>query len=203
MSLRLARPALFCVALGSTLFSSPPGHAHDTLAVPAREALSACYSQCTQRVVDLTYDAVSYIVGLYELGATSHALRQQTCLQAQVLMQVADHCRASCVDIEEARRTRASHARTRFYYEFHTMRRNIQDTGLWRDFRNHPEFGTSAFNRACTRYLAEVSAAQNTAKSHLVTPPPSAGALGLLEHLPLDLHAKLGEATSPEESTGE
>ena len=88
-----------------------------------------------------------------ELTGDDEITDSAQCEFAQIRMNVADACYASCRDLEAVYGTTSSWAKTRAVHHFNAFKARLAQSELWTSYRDYPAHGTYDFALACEQYL--------------------------------------------------
>lgn len=115
-----------------------------TKAEKGRVAIAKCYSACFAEAMRERSRLIS---------GSDFVQQAAACEAVQLAARATDACRAECVDLEAVYGVRTSHARNRFIRVLSNAELQRTTDGLWVDYQNSPERGTSEFDAACDRYF--------------------------------------------------
>ena len=135
-----------------------------------RVEVARCYADCVMAGDDLSTEIADIYVALVgqTLEFLGRALRSGVdldltgqdevadfaqCEFAQIRMNAADTCSASCRDLEAVYGTTSSWAKTRAVYRFNTFKASLVQSELWTSYLDYPGRGTYDFALACEQYL--------------------------------------------------
>ena len=116
-------------------------------------AISQCYSTCMDRAMPIVW-ALEEDEDRYRTNPETISRQQYTessCENLQYAIHSMDTCQAGCRDLETVYGTIKSYARSRYFFIFNDLRTKLAASGLWTNYRDFPELGTTAFEIACDR----------------------------------------------------